>query len=145
MEVERTVFASTALPPQLAEALGARLAASSAQRPFSPLDVREAARRCVAILAGLGARATVFRGGLDLRGAEVDHLWVAVDGAAVLDAAFPLHSPTFVDVLRRFVAGDARPEELEAAAPGGLDGRVLGLIPPTMSYRGAPVWSARAS
>ncbi len=145
MEVERKVFVSRPLPPRLAEALRTRLAASSAQRPFSPVDAREAARRCAAILAGLGVRATVYRGALDLRGAEVDHLWVAVDGAAVLDAAFPLHTPAFVDVLRRFVAGDAEPHELDAAAPDGVGGRVLGLIPPPMSYRGAPVWSARAS
>jgi len=143
--VAHTIFASAPLPPSLAGALRARLAASHAQRPFSPLDAREAARRCAAILTDLGVRAVVYRGGLDLRGAEIDHLWVAVDGAVVLDAAFPLHSPAFVEVLRRFVAGDAEPQELDAAAPDGLDARVLGVIPTPMSYRGAPVWSARAA
>lgn len=93
--------------------------------------------------------ATVYRGGLDLRGAEIDHLWLAaiplLPGAPlVLDVAFPLFAERFVELLRRFVAGDATPAELDKVASGaGVRQRVVGLFPEPVRYLGAPVWSAR--
>lgn len=150
-----TRFHSRALPGALGEQVRVRLAAAHRDQPFSPLHTRLAARRAAAIMAEVGMTATVYRGGLDLRGVEVDHVWLAASAAAaddrhdedapfVVDAAFPLFSPAFVAALRRFVAGDGEAEELAAAAEGAaLDDRILGVFPPAVRYLGAPVWSAR--
>jgi hypothetical protein len=99
---------------------------------------------------------TVYRGGLDLRGVEIDHVWLAAthpDPCApdpqlrtpfVVDVAFPLFVDHFVEVLRRFVAGDATAAELDRAAAGaGVRQRVVGLFPAPVRYLGVPVWSAR--
>lgn len=111
--------------------------------PFSAVDPRTAARRAVAIAELLGLEATLYRGALDLQGSEVDHVWVDLDGC-VIDVAFPLFVPSFIAVLRRFVAGDAEASDLDAVAEhAGLDDRVLGRFPSPLRYRGEPVWSAR--
>jgi hypothetical protein len=124
-----------------------RLASAHAEEPFSPLDPRSAARRAAGLVTDLGLSATLYRGGLDLRGVEVDHVWLAAsaDGQSfVVDAAFPLFSDEFVDLLRWFVCGDTSREELaSAAADSPLDDRVVGVFPPPLRYLGAPVWSAR--
>lgn len=148
-----TTFRSRMLPSAVTGAIRDRLDAAHAARPFSPLDPRDAVRRSAALLTEVGMTSTVYRGGLDLRGAEVDHVWLVASGSVhgqrggepfVLDAAFPLFHAAFVDVLRRFVAGDGDAEELAAAAAGSLIGdRVVGLVPAPMRYVGAPVWSSR--
>jgi hypothetical protein len=148
--VTTTVFEPRPLPAGIRRTLQARLRAAHDDWPFSPVDPRGTVRRVTELLGGLGLRATVYRGGLDLRGVEVDHLWVAVgsDGEAgpfsVLDVAFPLFDATFVEVLRRFVPGDARTEELEAAGRhAGVDARVIGEFPAPMRYLGQPLWAER--
>jgi hypothetical protein len=148
--VRRILFEPAPLPPGVAPRLEQRLCQAHAEEPFSPVDARRAVSRVVGLLDGLPLRATVYRGGLDLRGAEVDHLWVALgsDGSegpfSVLDVAFPLFDEGFVAVLRRFVAGDAQPEELdEAGRRAGVDARVIGDFPPLMRYLGQPVWKSR--
>lgn len=142
-----TRFCSQPLPSALEEAVRQRLAPAHAEQPFSPLDPRLTARRVAALLTDLGLPLTLFRGGLDLRGVEVDHVWLAATAEGtprVVDAAFPLFSEEFVAVLRRFVSGDGSREELAAAAEGSaVDDRVLGVFPPPVGYLGAPVWSAR--
>lgn len=138
-----TAFESKPLPERLGQLMRARLVSAHRQEPFSALDPRAAARRVADVTAELGLTATVYRGGLDLRGSEVDHVWLDLDGH-VIDVAFPLFADGFVDVLRDFVAGDAEPEDVaQAAAPAGLDERVLGVFPATLAYRGAPIWTAR--
>lgn len=120
------------------------------REPFSFADPRATIQRVVALLPGLPLRATVYRGGLDLRGAELDHVWLAVQGeepltagAYVVDAALPLFDACFVDLLREFVAGDAGEDALEAVATAAeMDARVVGLFPAPMRYLGNPVWSA---
>jgi hypothetical protein len=136
----------------IVDALAARVSAAHAAMPFTPLDPRGAVRRVAALLDDLALRSTVFRGGLDLRGAEVDHVWLAVAGEAedgppwVVDLAFPLFDDAFVAVLRRFVAGDAEAAELDAAGlAAGIEARVIGSFPDPMRYRGRPVWSERAA
>jgi hypothetical protein len=137
-------------PGGLADRLRADLGAAHAQAPFSTLDPRASVRRVVALVADLPIRTVVYRGGLELRGAEVDHVWLAVapaeqgmEEAFVLDVAFPLFADRFVDVLRRFVAGDATAAALQAAADDAdLTERVLGEFPAPMRYQGRPVWSA---
>lgn len=145
-----TMFHSQTLPRTLATEVRQRLTAAHADQPFSPLDTRQATRRVASIAQELGLAVTIYRGGLDLRGAEVDHLWVAAtrlgqagDRPFVLDVAFPLFDPDFVRALRSFVAGDASREQLAAAGQGGVDRRVVGEIPNPLRYVGAPVWSAR--
>lgn len=157
-----TRFVSRPLPAALDTALRERLSAAHAEAPFSPLDPRQTARRVAAITGELGLAAIVYRGGLDLRGVEVDHVWLAAapDGDPsqpreereereekapfVVDAAFPLFSQAFVTALRRFVAGDGTREELAVAAEGSMvDDRVLGVFPSPMCYLGVPVWSSR--
>ena len=141
-------FRSHPLPAGLDAAIRERLAASHAEQPFTPLEPRRAARRVAALCAELEVTATMYRGGLDLRGVEVDHVWLALDpgdsAAFVVDAAFPLFSPLFVDELRRFVCGDTSREQLAVLAQDApVDERVLGVFPPPVHYLGAPVWSAR--
>lgn len=145
-----TVFAPLPLPPRLASEVARRVRAAHAEAPFTPLDPRTAVRRVAALLQDLALQSTVFRGGLDLRGVEVDHVWLAVGPGAdeakphVLDIAFPLFDGDFVAVLRRFVAGDAEAAELDAAGRlPGVEERVLGEFPDPMRYLGQPVWSDR--
>lgn len=145
-----TRFDSRPLPEGLSTALRARLEREHRERPFSTVDCRETVRRVEAILESFDVSATVYRGGLDLRGAEVDHVWVAVRPEAredargyVLDVAFPLFAEDFVATLRRFVAGDAADAELAAAAaPAGVEARVVGVFPARLRYLGQPVWYA---
>ena len=139
-----TVFRSQALPDDLAASVRDRLVALTAEQPFSPLDARDAVSRLGRGLAGLGVPTTVYRGALDLRGTEVDHLWLDLEGH-VVDVAFPLFLTDFVDALRAFVAGDADAHDLvRAAAAARLEDLVLGQFPTTLRYLGAPVWSARS-
>jgi len=147
----RVRFRSWPLPAHLDRKVRSRLRAAHRQEPFSPADPRAAAQRAAQVLAPLGLEVTVFRGGLDLRGAEVDHLWLAGfaagapdGGPFVLDPAFPLFDRDFVALLRSYVAGDGSREDLAAAAAGAdLDDRVLGEFPPPINYLGSPVWSQR--
>jgi hypothetical protein len=141
------MFQSRSLPRPLADVVLARLDDEHRAEPFSALDPRTVVRRVARIIGELGVATTVYRGGLDLRGAEIDHLWLAADrpeALFVVDVAFPLFADRFVEVLRRFVAGDATAAELDAAASGtGVRERVVGLFPPPVRYLGTPVWSAR--
>jgi hypothetical protein len=140
-----TAFDPRPLPAVLSQRLLARIDAAHRAQPFSVTDVRATVRRMVDVLAELGLEGTVYRGGLDLRGAEVDHVWLALprpdDSATVLDVAFPLMDGDFVDVLRRFVAGDATTAQLEAAGlRARISARVLGDFPMRMRYVGRPLW-----
>ena len=135
-------FSSRPLPETISP-LRSRLDEAHRSSPFSAVDPRDAARRTADIAEALGLEATMCRGALDLAGSEIDHVWVDVDGC-VIDVAFPLFVPSFIAVLRRFVAGDADGSDLDAAAGStGLEQRVLGEFPPPLRYRGEPVWSAR--
>lgn len=136
-------FTSQSLPGALSPPLVQRLTDAHRAVPFSAADPRDAARRTATIAQEMGLEVTVYRGALDLQSSEVDHVWVDL-GGCVLDVAFPLFLPTFVEALRRFVAGDAEGNELEAvAAAAGLEQRVLGEFPKPLRYLGEPVWSAR--
>lgn len=136
-------FRSRPLPGSVSESLRERLQAAHGVEPFRAVDPRHAAKRAIGILDGLGFEATVYRGSLDLEGSEVDHVWVNLDGR-VIDVAFPLLVPRFVEVLRDFVVGDAQAADLDdVAARASLDERVLGEFPSRLRYRGEPVWTAR--
>jgi hypothetical protein len=142
-----TLFDPRALPARIGVDLLRRLRRAHDDEPFSPLEPRVTVRRAIEIVEAVGLRTTVYRGGLDLRGSEVDHVWLAVDAVPgdryVVDAAFPLFAEGFVSALRAFVAGDADPEQLLAiAARADIDERVLGLFPEPLRYLGRPVWTA---
>jgi hypothetical protein len=136
-------FDSRRLPRSDDRRLRAHLAAQHAAEPFSSVDTRATVRRVVELTSALGLGTRVFRGALDLRGTEVDHVWASVEGV-VVDVAFPLHDGEFVAILRRFVAGDAETDELAGAA-GGTDftKRIVGEFPEPVRYRGCPVWADR--
>lgn len=141
--METTRFRSQPLPLALGRELRTRIALLHREDPLSAVDARATVRRVAAVAEELGLSTTVYRGGLDLHGWEVDHVWLDVDGR-VIDAAFPLFVDRFVDVLRWFVAGDASADDLAvAAADAGVDERVLGVFPSTTGYLGRPVWSQR--
>lgn len=145
MGLEATRFRSQPLPSPFDGLLRRRLAAVHRADPLSAIDPRATVRRVAAVAEDIGGlHVTVYRGGLDLGGSEVDHVWLDVEGR-VVDAAFPLFVDEFVDVLRRFVAGDASGDDLDAVAVhASLEERVLGLFPVTAGYRGQPVWAHRA-
>ena len=136
-------FTSQPLPGAVSPSLLQRLQHAHGSAPFSAGNPRDAARRTAAIAHEIGLEVTVYRGALDLQGSEVDHLWVDLEGC-VLDVAFPLFLPDFVEALRRFVAGEAEATDLEAVAgAAGLEQRVLGEFPKPLRYLGEPVWTAR--
>ena len=136
-------FQSQPLPKRVADALRTRLREAHVRQPFDALDPRQGARRVASIAEALGLTPTVVRGGLDLEGTEVDHLWLDVEGR-VVDVAFPLFLPSFVVSLRQWVTGEIEGDQLAAvAADAGVEQRVLGEFPSPLRYRGQPVWSAR--
>jgi hypothetical protein len=119
------------------------LASEHADRPFLPSEPREAARRVLEVAGSLGLSVHVARGGLDVGGAELDHLWAVVDDR-VVDVSLPLGARPFRQVLRAYVAGDLSASRLVAAAADWtLEWRVIGEVPPGCRYRGAPVLAHR--
>lgn len=131
------------LPVAEAARLRAGLAREHRRRPFGPQDVRDGARRVLALAEDLGLSGHIVRGGLDLGGAELDHVWAVVD-AHVVDVTLPVQSREFVMVLRGYVAGDVQSDELEqAAACWQLEWRVVGDVPVGCRYLGRPILSHR--
>lgn len=144
MATPRTRLEPSPLPRAVAEPLVAALGAAHEVDPFSPRDVRRAARRVVRVAERLELAPVVFRGAVAIGWAELDHVFVVVDGH-VLDVALPLGADGFRAAARGWVAGDLTLAELAAAADRhALEERVLGAFPEEVAYRGAPVWSAAA-
>jgi len=140
--MHRTTFSSRALPGTVRRQVHGRLHSAHAHQPFSTTDPRDTVRRVAQITHALGLRAVMYRGVVDLRGAEIDHVWLELEGR-VIDAALPLHEVSFVELLRRFVAGDAEMDDLARAAAGlDVQARVVGEFPDPIRYLGRPVWSA---
>lgn len=132
-------------PAEVSARLRARLAWSHADRPFAPTDVRDAAGRAAVVARDLGLDAVLVRGGVDLGGAELDHLWAVVEGR-VVDVALPLRSEAFAGAVRDYVAGHLDAETLDRLAHGyTLTWRVVGEFPPQLRYVGEPVWHERRS
>lgn len=139
-----TAYAPSGFAPALAGRLRAALAAEHARWPFTPGDARGGVGRVRHVAERLGLDATVVRGGLDVGGAELDHIWTVVE-QRVVDPSLPVHSDSFVAVLRAFVAGDVEAAELDHHAHGyRLEWRVLGEYPSDYRYVGRPVWTARS-
>jgi hypothetical protein len=138
-----TTFRSTPLDQQLRGPLLALLAAAHARKPLRPDDPRDAAARVIDGLRAMGLPAIRIRGTVSWRGVDVDHVWLAVGGDPapwVLDAAFPLHAPTFAAALAGWVAGTISSADLAAAAvPTRIEDRVIGTVPEPAVYRGRPV------
>jgi hypothetical protein len=126
-----------------------RLAVEHRRRPFVASDARDAVQRSRQALEDLAVTTVTFRGGLQLRGAEVDHVWLAVSAADgespwVLDVAFPLFAADFVELLPRYVVGEIERTDLDRVSRhAALEQRVLGRLPPAARYCGEPVWSVR--
>lgn len=130
-------------PTPLGVRLRASLAVAHASEPFSPVAAREAARRVAQVADSLGLDPTLFRGGLDIGGVELDTVWVVVE-ERVVDAALPLLAPRFVDSLRDYVTGHIDDDDLDRAAhPYSVQWRVIGAYPDRCRYVGAPVWMSR--
>lgn len=133
-----------AFPAPLGPRLRSALAVAHAREPFRPSVSRDVAHRVAHVAEELGLTPTLFRGGVDVGGAEIDHVWVVVD-ERVVDAALPLFSETFLTAVRAYVAGDLDGDALERAAhPYSVRWRVLGAFPDDCRYVGAPVWGQRA-
>lgn len=131
---------SEPFPAPLGPRLRSAVAVAHAEEPFHPTRPRDSAHRVATIARQLGLQATIFRGAVDVGGAEVDHLWV-VASERVIDPALPLHAPRFVAAIRSFVAGDLDEEEFERLAhPYSVRWRVLGSYPADCRYLGAPLW-----
>ena len=136
-------FVSRDLPQPGGGALRTLLARAHEVEPFSPVRPRAGARRVGALATGVGLAARLYRGGVELNGVEIDHVWLGVDDI-VIDVAFPLFTADFRSLLPRFVAGEIEAEDLEmAAALCGIEHRVLGVLPPRTRYVGQPVWAER--
>lgn len=139
-----TSFRPAPFPAPLRATLQEALADEHAAVPFGPEDVRAAARRVVAVVEELGHSATIVRGGVDLGGAELDHVFVVVEDR-VVDVALPVHARAFTGAVRAWVAGDLALDELSGrAARYGIEHRVLGEYPAPLRYRGAPLWGSAA-
>lgn len=135
-------FRAQRLPAPQGPTLRSVLAREHARQPFTPADVRDAARRVAELAAAQGLEAVVVRGGLDLGGAELDHVWVAVE-ERVVDVALPVRSEAFRRLLRAFVWGEVAAEELDHVAHGyRFDWRVVGEFPELVDYVGRPVWGS---
>ncbi len=131
------------LPAASAARLRASLVREHRRRPFGPDDVREAARRALAVAEDLGLTGHIARGGLDLGGAELDHVWAVVE-AHVVDVTLPVLARDFVAILRGYVAGDVAREQLSIeAAAWTLEWRVVGDVPAGCRYLGGPILSHR--
>lgn len=136
-------YAPRRLPAAAEPRLRAALAREHGRAPFGPRDVRDAARRVAAVAIGCGFRSEIARGGLDVGGAELDHLWALVDGV-VVDVTLPLWSDRFTATLRAYIAGDVSDEALDRGVHGyPLRWRVVGEFPGGVRYVGSPVWSGR--
>lgn len=136
------VIAPRDFPAPVGSRLRAVLALAHAEQPFSPSCPREAAYRISELADRVGLSAVVYRGGLDVGSAELDHVWTVIDGR-VVDPAVPLYSRAFVGALRAYVAGDLDEAALERAAhPYSLEYRVVGSYPDDARYVGAPVWGS---
>lgn len=132
-------------PAPLGPQLRAALAVAHAREPFRPSVSRDVAQRVAKVAEELGLAPTLFRGGVDVGGAEIDHVWVVID-ERVVDAALPLFSETFLAAVRAYVAGDLDGDAFERAAhPYSVRWRVLGAFPADCRYVGSPVWSQRAA
>lgn len=139
-----TTFAPAPFPARVRSRLVEVLAAQHAHDPFGPHDVRATARRVVEATEALGFAPVLVRGGVDVGGAELDHVFVVVEDR-VVDLALPVRAASFADVVRAWVAGDLDRAELVArAARHGLEDRVVGEYPTALRYRGAPVWGSAA-
>lgn len=91
----------------------------------------------------LGLDGHIARGGLDLGGAELDHVWAVVE-AHVVDVSLPVLSEPFRGLLRGYVAGDLDTQEVaDAAAALDLEWRVVGEVPAGCRYLGGPILSHR--
>jgi hypothetical protein len=129
-------------PPPLGPRLRGSIAAAHAEQPFAPSDARAAAHRVRRIAEALGLEATLYRGGLDVGGAELDHVWTVVEDR-VVDPAVPLFSGPFVECVRAFVAGYVELEDLERCAhPYSIRWRVVGAFPAGCRYTGRPLWGS---
>lgn len=138
-------YRSGAFPAPAGPRLRSALAREHAREPFTPRDVREAAARVQAVATRLGFEVDVVRGGVDVGGAELDHVWAVVVGH-VVDVAMPLRSSAFADALRAYVAGDIDDDELDRTAHGyAFEWRILGEFPPPLRYVGLPLWGQRES
>jgi hypothetical protein len=138
-----TRYRPRAFPAAVSARLRTRLAWSHADRPFAPADVRDAAGRAAAVARDLGLDAVLVRGGVDVGGAELDHVWVVAEGR-VVDVALPLRSEAFACALREYVAGHLDAGTLDRLAHGyTLTWRVVGEFPPRLRYVGEPVWHER--
>lgn len=135
-------YAAASFPPPLAGRLRSALAGEHARRPFRPHEVRDAAHRVADVAGQLDLPVVLVRGGLDVGGAELDHLWAVVDGR-VIDVVLPVRSASFRGILRAYVAGDLDADDLDHAAHGYAIGwRVLGSFPRSCRYVGTPVFGS---
>ena len=138
-------FRPAEFPAPVASRLRALLARAHAERPFGPRDVRGAAHRTAEVARALTLDAVVVRGGLDVGGAELDHIWTVVEGR-VIDLSLPVASGAFVAALRAYVAGDLDDDELDRLAHGyTLEWRVVGSFPGELGYVGVPVFGQEAA
>lgn len=138
-------FRPAEFPPPTASRLRALLARAHAESPFGPRDVREAARRTADLARSMTLETVVVRGGLDVGGAELDHVWTVVEGR-VVDVSLPVASAAFVAALRSYVAGDLDDDELDRLAHGyTLEWRVVGSFPGGIGYVGVPVLGQEAA
>jgi hypothetical protein len=124
--------------------LRAGLAREHRRQPFRPGDVRDAARRALAVAESLGLSGHLARGGLDVGGAELDHVWAVVSDR-VVDVTLPVLAQDFLVLLRGYVAGDVPAAVLDDVATAyTLEWRVVGDVPTGCRYLGAPILCHRS-
>lgn len=119
------------------------LAEEHEKQPFPPVDsLRKSISRVETIAAEHSLEYQRIRGGVCLRSAEVDTVWLAINSSEqeaplVVDVSLPLKNPQFTDSLARWISDEITTQELEdIAALTDFEERILGEFPDSVRYIG---------
>lgn len=101
----RVVTMHTAPLPDDCDLLADQLQQRHERNPFSFIEPSSAVLRVLGRIAMCdieAERVHIWRGELAAEGVSIRHSWITID-EAVIDMAYPVHSPSFCDSLRAFV------------------------------------------
>lgn len=135
-------FESKPLPSKFSDFIN-NLESEHQKEPFRSVDpLRKSIKRVEAVAAQHSLKYQRIRGGVCLKNAEVDTVWLAVNSMEsetplVIDVSLPLKNPEFTESLALWVSDDITTQELEEMASATyFEERILGEFPKTVRYIG---------